>query len=334
MRFPRPLAELAGTLAVLGITVSARAGTLDSRTSLGASSLIETLAYDSAPGTGESRFSWNLSITGSQVKSPSVDGTSDDVVNKSFDFDGGVAAQVASGLQLSVGFLYAATPSEFLRSFGPHLSADYTIYFGARPDPHVPKPDSVDTSFMDGDDDDKTPSFVPNLSFRGSYSRTKFATDSGQRRRLVNSSTIVTATDEILQSGYGLELTLAPWDWSSVRIGYTRYRYNKDVQTFLGHLDQQQAVNAGLTSLSATVSGFARDSSEIGISVEPSELWTVDLSLTTTHAELDESPGHGSRLNVSREFSELWKLGLGVERDVSPTTTQSALIVDVAYEIR
>lgn len=292
----------------------ARADSLESETSAGASILSEGLNYrfsskqaDSQGGRWEGTFGYTYfrstnidGVTGTSISDTSQEGSLEVAYRNTFD--------------LGAGLSYGVTPAESLRQISPSVSLGFHLKYGAEP---------------------KEPSdeaFRPEVSFKVRLSKTHYTEDFSSTSRLARVVRSRAASNETLsQSAAEVNLGWDPLEWLNLGVSYTRYTYDKDVPRFMTFLESPLAMRSGRGSFGDTVSGLYARSVSGSVSLRPGDSWEIGTEIFSFVSEVDDSTSPGAKLMVSRDLSEAWNMGLGAEHSVSSGFVTNSAILSLSY---
>ncbi len=284
------------------LALSARAAATDSvtsQTSTGKGIFTEALNYDGESKDIENSGSgllWDLGLAYARIKT-TVPATNREIIDRTSTATGGLGWQ-QNNLVLGGALTYSRTPNERLHDSGPNAYLGYTFK----------KQDAGEE-------------FTPALEIKGSYSRLRYVVDERNGRPSI----------DLTQSGRGMETTLSAFSWASLSGTYTSYSYDRDVSRFLTFLDSGRAGLLGLSRFASTVSGFPSHIAEAILTLRPFEAWKIEFDGARIANQADGSIIQARKVTVSHELGK-WELGVGGERDHSPSLDQKLLLVNLSRD--
>ena len=282
---------------------------INSETSMGTDTFIQTLEYDGAAASVDDTdigLLWNIGSTYSRTSTTS---NGIKATDNTTSVDGGLGWQHKQ-LEFGAGLTYANTPAEKLHETGPSAYLSYTFNFGnAQTDSSATDSNKTEAN-ADTDTDSDADSFTPSLTLKGDYGHLNYTALANHNRTEV----------QLNQTSMGVTATLSPLAWLSVEGAYTHYTYDRNVDLFLNRLNSRRFVAGGLGNFASTVSGLPAHSTEGVITLTPVEKWTIELDDTRTISQSDSSITNATEFIVSHEIGD-WEIGVGAEHDHSNSTT-------------
>lgn len=305
-------------LAILAAPLVAWASTLDSETGVGSGTFNQSLGYHYSPEDGDREAGyWNADFGYAFSSTSYTDSaTAGSINDQSHEFSAGASFQ--KNFDAGGGVVFGMVPSESLTNIGGNLYFGKTWKMGDK----------------GGDAADKS-EFVPSISIKLKLAGTTYVESfSSSSRRSGSGRTSGRLTSEkIGQTASTLQGSWMPLEWSDFTLSYTRYQYDKDVATFLALLDSPLAIQAGLSGLSNTLSGFNTSLIALTWIVRPQEPWELALDLSLSTSAIDRSIGRGFRITVSRELGEKWFVGVGLDQNQSSGSTTTLGLLNLNYKI-
>jgi hypothetical protein len=283
----------------------------DSDTSLGSSTFIEVLSVDGDFGTRRrdptKKGIWNLDYTLTRSKITNSTGT--DVIDNTSEFDAGLGQNKKDDYEYGIGLTYASTPEESLKDVGPNIYLSLSSFVGQ-----------------------KTDDFSPQMTFKLTlseltYTQT-FSTSYTARNGELKPSTGSSAISQVFPK---LEMDLDLFTALSMKLEYTYYFYNRNVNDFLATLDSPRSVAVGLGNLSGAVSGFNTDLKEIDFTILPVDRWEIDLQDTETTSAIDSSAGWTFKEGVLFDFTKHWRGGLAYQYVTNSLLTDHVYTASVKF---
>ncbi|MBC7691962.1 MAG: hypothetical protein H7222_09340 [Methylotenera sp.] len=337
-------ATLLSTLPLLTITPSALADSLTSDTAVSSDSFIEALSYRGSPTdrTADSGPSWSLEYS----RTSSTLGTISDV---SHGFSGGVAYRTTGGWEIGGGLYRGTTPDENLTSFGPNFRIGKSFDLGANVPLNHAKPrifqagstrkeNATPLEESDASDDGDEP-FRPSFELAANFGSLAYQQESaatagtatpvkrnGRKTRLPANT-----PNSITQSSFGLDASWSCLDWLSLNASFMKYRYSKNINTFLQYLDSPLAARTGGSGFSSTVGSFPESMTVVGTTLSPTDFWDVDLSAALSHAASGQSETKAVKILANRDLGKHWRLGGGVERSTSELVAETIGHLSIGY---
>jgi len=312
--YMRNNASLAILILALLTAEAGRAGTLTSSTAAGSTSFSQSLSADGDFETSKDEsnedflgeeneeeapppWSWNFAY--SLLKSTTIDPTSgNDITDTTNDFSGGLGWDFGDIWGLSGGYRFTSTPSENLTSRGPNLYVSLSWpKFSVRAGAELQRYDQ------------------------------QFST-SGRRSGVVRSGVGV---NMINQTAFNLRAKYKAFDWARIGVTYTKYTYDKDINTFLAALDSPRAIQTGAAGFSTTLQGFSSDSKGLTLYFYPGDDWELDLGGTSSTNASDGSIATSLKSAAYYDLSKVWRLGAGYEIANSPTLSDHIYSLTIEF---
>ena len=322
---------------VLLCSVTARASELESVTDVGTGTFTEGLAYrgdHDSPGkeidhaTLGKGLNWTLgyaytAITlgatlASPSPSPALSGAESDHTNS---FTAGIGYEEKFEIESNLNF--SNTKEENLKTFGLSIGVGYTFDLATRAVKDAPEKI-----------EEKEDSFVPTLTIKAMGGLTHYQQDIGVavRKGTRRKPQTAKASQSIQQKQFEFDVTVSPWVWLDVKLGFIKYNYNRDVANFLSKLDDPRAIRSGAADFGSTLEGFSSKESLLNFTFHlPAEIdLETDFSQSTSAS--NSSKINMFKFDVSKTWDAVWKTGLGFERNKSDTDVQNLGVVTLAYE--
>jgi hypothetical protein len=296
---------------------NAQAAHASSETSVSSLTLIESVSAD-GEFTEEKRknkdgdWSWDANYTYTK----SIDTSQgDSITDITHETSGNVLWDGQSGYASSLGLVWSATPEEHLQTTGFNASFAYTHHY------KQPAKSTDD----ENDDEEGSSEFSPKIRYKMSlgkrgYTQTFPNSTTKVGRRSVKSPS---GSNIIEQSFAGISLMLKPrkgWRWSA---GYTYYFYNRNVADFTALLDSKRAIARGFSSLSNTTSGLNFWAANLGLTVDLTEKWNLDLTESYGIAAADLTSSTATKAVVEREFGDDFAASFGAEYQSSAVLNET-----------
>jgi hypothetical protein len=282
---------------------------IDSNTSVGSSSLSQSLGFSTEP---ETNFDLNASYGFSNSKS--TDSTTGVTIsNDTHQVNGGMGWAGSSGISMAGDLSYSKTPDESLSSFGPRLSAGYTYRF-------------------------ESEGFRPTLGIKLDISSVRytqtFSTDTSGRRGGGGGGPPrpVIGENAIRQSSAKISIKTRPISFAALKLSFKKYTYDKDVAQFLSFLDSQSAVRTNVSTFSSAVSGLPESDSSVSFILYPIEDWNLTFGATSSISALDQSKGQTYLAEIEHDFTDLFNVGLGTQRTVSSGSTSNSYFLSLSLD--
>jgi hypothetical protein len=286
---------------------------LDSDTSFGSLSFVEGLSADGDFKNRRRRDAdrttvWNFDYVLTSTKT--LDPTSGNTVkDDTSEFDGGLGVNKKDDFEYGLGLTYATTPQESLRDYGPNIYYGFTTLLGQ-----------------------KSESFTPDASIKFTLSQlTYIQAFSSSFTSRTGKLKPTTGTSAISQVFPKVEANFDVTETFSLKLAYTYYFYNRNVNDFLQTLDSPRAVAVGLGNLSSSVSGFNTDSKEIEFTILPIDLWEIDLQGTEATSAIDSSPGWTGKAGALYDFTKNWRAGVSFQYETNELLTDNIYTLSVKY---
>lgn len=279
-------------------------------------------------------------------KSTSTDSTGASVVDKSTLFGGNLGLDFNSKWTLDFSYSYTDTPDENLTIQSPNFSVGYNYFFDStkakKPDLKSKTKDQAklaaknkktvdDDADEDSEEDteDSGESFKKSIGIRLGFLSSKYtqiySTLAASNPRRIARKLPQTGTNEIQQTGVKIELPIRLLSWMKVKPAYTKYKFDRDVVTFMQTLDSK-LISASRASFGTTVSGLADFETSLEISFYILSSWELMLYHSRAQMAYDSSTSLYSKLEIFYEWSD-WRLGIGASsQDSLGTQTKSALL--------
>ncbi len=203
---------------------------------------------------------------------------------------------------VSFGIQYANTPQEALKYFGPELSLKYNF-------------SSVISAKVEFTDLTYTQTFTTNTVTKRGLPRPS------------NSDNV------IKQVASEFELDVNPTDNFSVKVSYSYYFYDRDVNSFLQFLDSPRSVAMGASAFSGTVGGFPAWQESLGLVWTPGKLWEFDGDIVGSPAASDGSWTWSYKGGFLYELFADFRAGLSLEYEYAPTLTDHIYGISLKYSL-
>jgi hypothetical protein len=130
-----------------------------------------------------------------------------------------------------------------------------------------------------------------------------------------------TGKDEILRSTGKIAVSAGPWEWLAMKVAYSKFSFNKNVNDFLQYLDVHQAIGKASSGFEDALSGFYDNTLTESIYFYLTETWEFDLEHSQSTVAADKSTATYDRATLLWDMTDKWTVSLGVEQDRSSVTT-------------
>lgn len=314
---------------------TAQAASLDLQSLMGKDLFTQSFLLDTRPFSGkETGLDWNVSFSMGVTSFIQPDGV--ELKDHTFTLMGGPDWRITRNWDVGASLALSSTPEESLQSGGLLLFGEYTIHFD-RTRATPAKKNAFPADFLDDLDApfeiDRSAGFHPTLSFRLTLGGTKM-TDKPNAYLRNRFPILASLVDSITQRQLGIEVGAVPFYWGAVRLSVTGYSYDKDVRRFQAFLNTERVLSPGSAGFAASLDGLPRNSGSLSFNFLPSDDWQIDLLLLGSTRIVDGGRSRGSQLAVAHDFSSWLRAGLGLERDISDSLTQSLLLLNLSFAVR
>jgi hypothetical protein len=312
---------------------NAHAVSASSYTSVGATSVVESLSADgdlstppssSGEKTKERRdqYPWSAGYTYSN--SQTTDSLGSAISEKTNSVNGGLGYESPKRFEIGAGYSFSSTPDENLVALAPNVYIGYTFKKGKG------AADSV--AHIDASEPAEESDFGSSISFKLTGTSNRFVQTytpnppPGVRR----ARRPTTGINEITQTSLQFESSIKPVDWIKIKPSYTIFSYSRSVSDFNSTLSNPR-ISFSRASFSNTVSSLSDFDAALGLTFYFLESWELALNGDYSVSAADQSSAWVEKAILADNIGDL-KIGLGASNQSSATTSDTSAILDLSYD--
>ncbi len=315
---------------------NAHAMSASSYTSVGSTSLVESLAADgdlSTPPPSSAApnekikerrdlYPWSAGYTYSS--SQTTDSAGAAFSEKTNAVNGTLGYESAKRFEIGGGFSFSSTPDENLVALGPNVYIGYTFKKG------IDAPKSV--VHMDASQPAEESDFGSSIGFKLTGTSNRFVQTytpnppPGVRR----ARRPTTGTNELTQTSVQLESNIKPAEWIKIKPSYTVFSYSRNVSDFNSTLSNPR-ISVSRASFANTISSLSDYDAALGLTFYFLESWELALNGDYSVSAADQSNSWIEKAILYDNIGDL-KIGLGASNQNSASSSDTSAILDLSYD--